>query len=129
MVSPLKIRPLDGWCVVLADPRKDVLASGIILPGSDTVDERMSEGAGTIIKVGQGKKNGPLSLRRGDRIAYRGFLKHAVPLESDDFWPNSKQRVLYFLISTDDILGVLADGVDVGVFSGRPSNPELVSGH
>lgn len=129
MTDPLSIRPTDGWCIVLADPRRDKLASGIIVPGMDTLGERLSEGAGTIIRVGAGKKNDPLDIHRGDRVAFRGFLKHAIPFETDQFWPNTRQKVTYFLLSTSDILGVIPTGVEVGVYSGRPSNPELVSGH
>lgn len=120
--DPTKIRPRQGWLVVLADQRKKTLASGLILAPNETGVEKVTEGAGTIIRVGGGEKNQLLGLEAGQRIVYRGFLKHANPIETDEKWPDGDAKV-YFIMSTDDVIGVMAPGVEVGVFSGRPQVP------
>lgn len=119
MIDIGKIRPKEGWVLVLADPRMDKTASGIYLPGRETGIEKVTEGAGEVIGVGRGKKNHGLGLERGQRVIYRSFLKHANRIPADDTWPNREEKY-YFFMSSDDVMGVIAPGVDVGVFSGRP---------
>lgn len=120
-MDPTKIRPRDGWAVVLADARQE--KKGLIfLPASETGVEKVTEGAGLLIRLGPGEKNHRLGLEAGQRILYRGFLKHANPIETDEKWPNGESKV-YFIMSSDDIMGIIAPGVEVGVFSGRPEVP------
>lgn len=121
--DPRKIRPKDGWVVVLADERKEKSAGGIILTDELTAVERVEEGAALLIRVGPGEKNHRLGLEAGLRVVYRGFLKYAHPIENDEKWPSGKGKH-YFIMNSDDILGILAPGVEVGVFSGRPEVPE-----
>lgn len=123
MYDPRNIRPRDGWVVVLADPRQEKLSSGIYLPTSETGAERVTEGAGEIIRVGPGAKNKTFGLEKGQRVLYRGFLKHANPIETDEQWPDGQKKV-YFIMSSLDLLGILKPGIDVGVYSGRPQVPE-----
>lgn len=126
-MDPLKVRPRDGWVVVLADPRKTETDSGILLSPNESGIEKVTEGSGTLIRLGTGEenRNEKLGLKKNDRIVYRGFLKHAnpIPLDTDEKWPNGQKKT-YFIMSSDDILGVMPEGVEVGVFSGRPQVPE-----
>lgn len=120
-MDPTKIRPRDGWAVVLADARQEKKGM-IYLPSAETGVEKVTEGAGLLIRLGPGEKNHRLGLEAGQRILYRGFLKHANPIETDEKWPNGESKV-YFIMSSDDIMGIIAPGVEVGVFSGRPEVP------
>lgn len=114
--DPEKIRPRKDWVIVQDDSRREKTSGGIILPTQETGLEKVTEGAGTIIRVGPGDLNRTLDLAPGLRIVYRSFLKYAndIPVES-------KNR--FFFMSSEDIMAVIAKGVDVGVFSGRPEVP------
>lgn len=117
-MDPMIIRPKRDFCSVKADVRKEMTSGGLFLPASETGVEKVTERAGTILRVGPGKGE-QLGLKAGDRIVYRGFLKHANPIETDD---GSE----CFIMSVDDVLAVLPDaGVEVGCFSGRPQVPEV----
>lgn len=122
-----KVRPRDGWVLALADQRKEKTAGGILLPGNETGVEKVTEGAGMLVAVGPGIKNGKLGIEKGMRIIYRAYLKHAHRLDGEEKWPDGEEK-FYFLMSSDDIYGIVPPGVEVGVFSGRPQNPELQNG-
>ncbi len=115
--DPKTIRPRRDFALVKADPRKEQVGL-ILLPVSETGVEKVTERAGTIVKLGPGDKAKQIDLAEGDRIVYRGFLKHANPVETVEGE--------YFLMSVDDVLCVLPkDGsIEVGCFSGRPESPE-----
>ena len=123
---PEHVRVKDGWITVLADPRKTKTESGILLAPNETGVEKVTEGMGVIVRVGPGERNVKIGLEKGMRIFYRGFLKHANPIESEERWgkPYEDQKKMYFIMNSDDVLGILAPGVEVGVFSGRPMVPE-----
>lgn len=111
------VRPLKNWCLVLADKREEKIAGGLlVLPVSETTPEKLSQGMGTIVRIGNGKKVDVLGLKVGDHVAYRGYLRHANPVEGDD--PERK----HFFISVEDIIGVIGEGVNVGVFSSPASH-------
>jgi co-chaperonin GroES (HSP10) len=125
--DPKKVLPgRDGWALVLADKREEVTTGGIIL-AKETGAEKVTEFAGEIIRLGDGivstryRKQG---LEEGCRIAYRGFLKYANPLPTEETWPGGSLKEFFF-IDCADILGIVAPGVKVGVFSGRPSVPHI----
>lgn len=122
-----KIRPRDGWVLVLADQRQEKTAGGILLPGTETGSEKVGQGAGLLIAVGSGVKNKALGIEKGVRIVYRGYLKHAHRLDTDEKWSDGETK-FYFLMSSDDIYGVVAPGVDVSIYSGRPQTPERSNG-
>jgi co-chaperonin GroES (HSP10) len=122
MYDPTKIKVKDEWAVVLAEPRKVELSSGLFLPPSETGVEKVTQGAGTIIRVGEGEKNSRLGLEKGQRILYRTFLKYANPIETDEKWESGVPKE-YFIINTKEIMAIIPPDVDVGVFSGRPMVP------
>jgi len=120
--NPQKIRPRRDWVLVLDDERKDVLASGIIIP-TETGVEKVTEGTGTLIRVGPGDKTSAINIEPGSKVVYRSYLKYANPIDSEEKWPSGSTK-RYFLMSCEDLFGVVAPGVEVGVFSGRPQVPE-----
>jgi co-chaperonin GroES (HSP10) len=121
--NPATIRPKKDFVTVLAEPREVRLDSGIFLPQQETGAEKVTEGAGRVMRVGPGKKAEAVDLKEGDRVLYRGFLKYANPIETDETWPDGTPKQ-YFLMAVDDILSVIPDEVKVGIYSGRPQVPE-----
>ncbi len=116
--DPKRIRIRDGWVVVLMDQRQEVLDSGIVLP-FEVGAEKVTEGAGTIFRVGLGEKNEMLGLQNGQRICLRSYLKYANAIPNEERWADGRPKE-YFILNVDDILAVMDDGVRVGVFS-RPA--------
>lgn len=115
-MDPKIIRPRRDWVLILDDRRIQKLASGLFLPINETGVEKVTEGAGTVIKVGPGIKNDRLGLRAGDRVIYRAFLKYANTVETEEVWEVGVPKK-YFLMSSDDLMAVVEPGVEVGVFS------------
>lgn len=124
--EPHSVRPRDGWIVVLAEPRKEQLSSGILLAPNETGVEKVTEGAGKVIRVGPGEKCKIAGLEEGQRIVYRGYLKHANPIPSEEKWPDGQEK-RYFIMSMLDVMAIIPEGLEVGVFSGRPQVPEVKS--
>lgn len=120
--DPLKVRPRDGWVIVLSDARKKELESGLLLAPNETGAEKVCEGAGVVVRVGGGDKNKTLGLEPGLRVMYRSYLRWANPIVTEQKWPDGQVKQ-YFIINSDDIMGAVPDGVQVGVYSGRPQVP------
>jgi co-chaperonin GroES (HSP10) len=125
-VNPRNIRPRRDWALVLADARKTVLASGIILPGEETGVEKVTERAGMVIRLGPSVRAGVMGLKEEDRIVFRGFIKHHMPIETDELWEDGSKKE-YFLMDIADVFAVTDPDVNVGVFSGRPSQSAVES--
>lgn len=121
--NPINVRPKEGWVIVLAEPRKTKMESGLLLAPNETGAEKVTEGAGVLVRVGKGDKNSVLDLKEGVRVLYRGFLKWANPIETEEKWEDG-QKKMYFIMSTDDIMAVLPEGIEIGVYSGRPQVPQ-----
>jgi co-chaperonin GroES (HSP10) len=121
--DPKKIRPRDGWLVVLAEPRRERLASGLFLPGAETKTEKLMEGAGRVITVGRGGICQRHGLEPGVRVLYRGFLKWANPIETEEKWDDGQVKQ-YFVMSAEDILAIIPDEMEIGIYGGRPQVPE-----
>jgi co-chaperonin GroES (HSP10) len=122
-VNPRNVRPKKEWVSVLCDQRKEVLASGIIL-ATETGAEKVTERAGTIVRIGNGEKAPKIGLKEGDRIVFRGYLKHANPIPHDEKWADGTEKE-YFLMDIADVFAVIEGPVEVGVYSGRPMNPVM----
>jgi co-chaperonin GroES (HSP10) len=116
--DPLKLRVKDSWAVVLMDERVEQLASGIIL-ATVTAAEKVTEGAATLVRIGEGKKNRELGLEPGMRICLRSYLKYANAIPNEETWPSGTGKE-YFILNVDDILAIVPDGAQVGVYS-RPA--------
>jgi co-chaperonin GroES (HSP10) len=117
--DPYKIRPKTDWAIVLQDERVGVLPSGIIIPMELTA-EKLHEGSGTVIRLGLGKKSLRLGISCNDRVMYRTYLRHVVPIDSDLKWPSGAKQE-YFFINLDDLTAVLELGVEVGALSRKKS--------
>lgn len=115
MPAPYKwqeFRPLNDWVVVKADKRKTETKGGIVLPEKELMAERVTEGTGTILKVGPTtKKTIGVMLEPGERICFRGFLKDVF----HEFEP--EEGCIVFMLRAVDVLMTIDQGVDVGIFS------------
>jgi co-chaperonin GroES (HSP10) len=115
--DPHNIRPKRDWAIILQDPRKSVLSSGILLP-METNDEKLHEGSGIVIRLGVGPKVTGTSLREGDRVLYRTYLRHAVTIDSDKKWSDGS-RMEFFFMDVTDIAAVISTDLEVGALSER----------
>jgi co-chaperonin GroES (HSP10) len=127
MTTP-NIRPRRDWAMVLNEPRKTFLMkSGIVLPSSETGVEKVTESAGHIIRLGPSDKLiEKLGLRIGDRVIYRAFMKHHMPVPSEEVWQHDGSKKEFFLMDVADIMAVVPEDADIGVFS-RPSQHAVES--
>jgi co-chaperonin GroES (HSP10) len=116
--NPRSLRPIGEWAVLVEEPRKKVLSSGLILTDKLTMVENVSEMGAEVVSIGTSKKFAMLDLMPGRRVLYRGFLKYAHPLETEERWENGDTKK-FFLIKIDDIAMLLGKDVDVGCFSSR----------
>ena len=114
--DPLAIRPNKDFVSVLMEERKVQLDSGVFLPGRETGAEKVTEGAGVIVRVGLGELNEKLGLEPGMRILVRSYLKYANTIETEETWPSGEKKE-YFFMSSKDIMAILPVDVAVGIFS------------
>lgn len=109
------LRPLRLWLVVKADPRVKKTKGGIELPDMTIGVERVMEGTGRLLRVGDReeiRKTIGYDLEPGMRICYRGFLKDVF----HEFVPDEDGQVV-FLLNAKDVLAVVDDDVGMGAFS------------
>lgn len=108
-------RLLHKWIVVKADPRVKKSRGGIELPDQMVAVERVMEGTGRILRVGNRQEileAVGIELEPGMRICYRGFLKdafHEFEVEEDG--------CTIFLLRAEDVLMIIDDSVTMGAFS------------
>ncbi len=65
-MSNLNLKPLADRVIVEAAPAAETALSGIIIP--DTAKEKPMQG--TIVAVGSGKKDEPMTVKVGDKVLY-----------------------------------------------------------
>lgn len=108
-----KFRPMNDWVLVKEDKRREKTAGGIILTEQMLLAERVTEGAGTVLKAGPGVKKVLVNgLEPGERICFRSFLKDVY----HDFEPD-EDGCRIFILKAADIMMSIDKSVDVGIFS------------
>jgi co-chaperonin GroES (HSP10) len=104
-------RPIRAWVFVKADPRVKKTAGGIHLPDQIVQVERVMEGTGRVLRVGnEVEKTCGYLVKEGDRICFRGFLKDAF----HEFKEEDGCRI--FMLKADDILAVIDEDIQMGEF-------------
>ncbi len=77
----LDIKPLADRVVVEPAPAEEKTASGIIIP--DTAKEKPQRG--TVVAVGPGKKDEPLTVKSGDNVLYGKYAGTEINIDGKDY--------------------------------------------
>src|SRR5579871_5957153 len=93
MSSTLNLTPLHDRVIVKPAPAEEKTAGGIIIP--DTAKEKPQRG--TVMAAGPGKKDEPMTVKKGDTILYGKYAGTEVSFEGED----------YLIMRESDILAVI----------------------
>ncbi|XOS86544.1 MAG: co-chaperone GroES [Candidatus Karelsulcia muelleri] len=88
-----KIKPLSDRVVIEPSPAETQTSSGIIIP--DTAKEKPQEGI--VVAVGLGKKNEPLTVKKGNKVLYGKYSGTELRLNGKD----------YLIMRESDILAII----------------------
>lgn len=75
------IKPLNDLVVIKVDKVEQTAPSGIILP--DVL--KQTPDRGTVVAVGKGKKDEPMTLKVGDKVIYPKSAGTSVIIDVEDF--------------------------------------------
>ena len=89
----LNIKPLSDRVIVEPAAAETQTASGIIIP--DTAKEKPQKG--TVLAVGNGKKDEPMTVKVGDVVLYGKYAGTDLKLDGRD----------YLIMREDDILAII----------------------
>jgi chaperonin GroES len=89
----VKIRPLADRVLVEAAAAEQKTAGGIIIP--DTAKEKPQKG--TVIAVGAGKKDEPMTVKVGDVVLYGKYAGTEINYDGKD----------YLIMKETDILAII----------------------
>ncbi len=92
-MSQVNIKPLADRVLVEPAAAEEKTASGIIIP--DTAKEKPQKGS--VIAVGDGKKDEPLTVKVGDNILYGKYAGTEITVDGHD----------YLIMRESDIFAVL----------------------
>ncbi|MDI9319607.1 MAG: co-chaperone GroES [Phycisphaerales bacterium] len=91
--NSVSITPLHDRVIVKADAAEQKTAGGIIIP--DTAKEKPQRGS--VIAVGSGKKDEPMTVSVGDFVLYGKYAGTEINLEGVD----------YLIMRESDILAII----------------------
>lgn len=77
----LCIKPIGDRVVVEAAPAEEKTASGLYIP--DTAKEKPSQG--TVVAVGTGKVDEPLTVKVGDKVLYGKYAGTEITYEGKEY--------------------------------------------
>ncbi|AQX03883.1 co-chaperone GroES [Elizabethkingia meningoseptica] len=89
----VNFKPLADRVLVEPIAAETKTASGIIIP--DTAKEKPQEG--TVVAVGNGKKDEPMTVKVGDKVLYGKYTGSELKLEGKD----------YLIVREADLLGII----------------------
>lgn len=89
----LNIKPSADRVVIEAAPAEEKTASGLYIP--DTAKEKPQKG--TVLAVGNGKKDEPMTVKVGDVVLYGKYAGTELKLDGKD----------YLIMREDDILAIV----------------------
>ncbi|MDB4104906.1 co-chaperone GroES [Salibacteraceae bacterium] len=93
-MAEVNFKPNEDRVLVEAARAEEKTAGGIIIP--DTAKEKPQRG--TVVAVGPGKKDEPITLNVGDAVFYGKYSGTELSIEGKD----------YLIMKTSDILGSLS---------------------
>jgi chaperonin GroES len=92
-MAKVKIKPLADRVLVEAAAAEDKTAGGIIIP--DTAKEKPQKG--TVVAVGPGKKDEPMTVKIGDSVLYGKYAGTEITVDGDN----------YLIMRESDIVAVI----------------------
>ncbi|MFB9053500.1 co-chaperone GroES [Formosa undariae] len=92
-MSKVSIRPLADRVLVEPLPAETQTASGLFIP--DSAQEKQHKG--TVVAVGTGKKDEPLTVKIGDTVLYGKYSGSELKLEGTD----------YLMMREEDIMAII----------------------
>ena len=92
-MANVKIKPLADRVLVEAAAAEDKTAGGIIIP--DTAKEKPQKG--TVVAVGPGKKDEPMTVKVGDNVLYGKYAGTEITVDGGN----------YLIMRESDIVAVI----------------------
>jgi chaperonin GroES len=92
-MTKVKIKPLADRVLVEPAPAEEKTAGGIIIP--DTAKEKPQKG--TVVAVGPGKKDEPMTVKPGDQVLYGKYAGTEISVDGTD----------YLIMRESDIVAVI----------------------
>ena len=80
-MSKVSIKPLADRVIVEVSPAEVKTASGLIIP--DTAKEKPQKG--TVVAVGEGKKDEPITVKVGDTVLYGKYAGTEISVDGKEF--------------------------------------------
>lgn len=80
-MADINLQPLADRVLVKPSPAETKTASGIIIP--ETAQEKPQQG--TVVAVGQGKKDEPLTVSKGDTVLYGKYGGTEITHEGEEY--------------------------------------------
>lgn len=80
-MSKVNIKPLADRVLVQPEAAEETTASGIIIP--DTAKEKPQRG--TVVAIGTGKKDEPLTVKAGDTVLYGKYSGTELTVEGVEY--------------------------------------------
>lgn len=92
-MTNVKIKPLADRVLVEPAPAEERTAAGIIIP--DTAKEKPQKG--TVIAVGTGKKDEPMTVKVGDEVLYGKYAGTEITVDG----------MIYLIMRESDIVAIV----------------------
>jgi len=92
-MATVKIKPLADRVLVEPAPAEEKTAAGIIIP--DTAKEKPQKG--TVVAVGTGKKDEPMTVKVGDEVLYGKYSGTEITVDG----------VIYLIMRESDIVAIV----------------------
>ena len=89
----MKIKPLADRVLIEPAPAEEKTAAGIIIP--DTAKEKPQKG--TVVAVGNGKKDEPMTVKTGDVVLYGKYAGTEITIDG----------INYLIMRESDIVAII----------------------
>ena len=80
-MAKIKLQPLEDRVLVKPADAEEKTASGLIIP--DTAKEKPQKG--TVVAVGKGKKDEPMTVKEGDNVLYGKYSGTEITVDGAEY--------------------------------------------
>jgi len=80
-MGKIKLQPLEDRVLVKPAEADEKTVSGIIIP--DTAKEKPQKG--TVVAVGKGKKDEPMTVKNGDNVLYGKYSGTEITIDGEEY--------------------------------------------